>query len=61
MTHDQRKWLADGMRELANLGIAALVFGQLLSGQTRPYIVVLGLILGAICYIIGVRLMKFKK
>lgn len=58
MNKEQRKWLADGLRELANLAIAGLVFGQFLSERFNLTITMAGLFIGALCYIVGVILVK---
>jgi uncharacterized membrane protein YbjE (DUF340 family) len=54
----QRRWLADKLGDLANLAIAALIFGQLTSDRFRPGAAVVGLILLIIVFFYGRRLLK---
>jgi hypothetical protein len=52
MQHMQREMFSKGLIDLANLGMAALVFGQLVSGRTVDIgLVVLGIAFEVVFYI----------
>jgi len=47
LSPEQRKWQADKIGDLANLAVAALIFGQFASGQFR-----LGIAIGGVIFLI---------
>lgn len=58
LTHEQRKWLADKLGDLANLAVAALIFGQLLSDHFRPTAAIVGVITLLVVFFYANRLLN---
>jgi hypothetical protein len=58
LTPVQRRWLADKLGDLANLAVAALIFGQLTTDTFRRSAAILGFIILLIVYFYSNRLLK---
>jgi hypothetical protein len=54
----QRDLIADKLMDSANLALAGLVFGQLVTDRIQPFLIVLGLSLYVGGWTISVRLKK---
>lgn len=62
MNKSQRDWLAEGLRELANLGLAAIIFGQIITGAIFDLtFTILGIFVCFVLYLWGFVLKKQKK
>ena len=58
LNHDQRKWLAYKLGDLANLAVAALIFGQLLSDRFRVGAAIVSVITLLVVFFYSNRLLK---
>lgn len=58
MNREQRSYLAEGLRELANLAAGALLLGQFLAKEFNWIWTIVGLALFVICYGIGYMLLR---
>ena len=58
LSPEQRRWLADKLGDLANLAVAALIFGQLTSDKFRPGAAIIGIITLLVIFFYGSRLLK---
>jgi hypothetical protein len=58
MNRDQRLYLAEGLRELANLAAGALLLGQFLAKEFNWIWTIVGLLLFVVCYWIGYMLLR---
>jgi hypothetical protein len=58
MNRDQRSYLAEGLRELANLAAGALLLGQFLAKEFNWIWTIVGLLLFVVCYWIGYMLLR---
>lgn len=58
LTHEQRKWRADKIADLANLAIGALIFGQAFTGSFHSGPAIGGVIILLLAFFYGNRLLK---
>lgn len=62
MEWEQRKWLAQGLRDMANIAAGAFLFGQFISGKPlNTKVILFGALVVIILYYIGYFLMKGGK
>lgn len=55
---EQRKWLADKLGDLANLAVAALLFGQLTTDHFRTGVAVAGVVMLIVIFFYSNRLLR---
>ena len=58
LNSEQRRWLADKLGDLANLAVAALIFGQLTSDRFRPGAAIVGVVTLLVIFFYADRLLK---
>ena len=58
LTRSQSSFVADKLMDSANVALAGLVFGQLISDNSQPLLVLLGILLYLWCWTVSVRLNK---
>jgi hypothetical protein len=61
LNRSQRAFVADKLMDSANLALAGLVFGQLVTDRIQPLLIVLGLALYFWGWSISVNLKEVKK